>query len=140
MEQLHPAAIPRCHRPDADAAGSPVAASQAAKRAPAPSATAVWVGDVAGLDACGASGRVIGSSMQPVFAAPRPDAAQSDRLPAGRWVWLCDAVEDRWHGIVYPADPDQDGGVSVPVARHQPYAGPCRSGWVRATDVALMAG
>lgn len=118
----------------------PVAAAQAAKRASAPSATAVWVGDVAGLDACGASGRVIGSSMQPVFAAPRPDAAQSNRLPAGRWVWLCDAVEDGWHGIVYPADQDQDGGVSVPVARHQRYAGPCRSGWVRATDVAMMAG
>ena len=116
----------------------PVASPQAAKRASAPSATAVWVGDVEGLDACSASGRVIGSSMQPVFAAARPDAAQSDHLPAGRWLWLCDAVEDGWHGIVYPAD--QDGGVSVPVARHQPYAGACRSGWVRATAVALMAG
>ena len=78
-------------------------------------------------------------------------ARQKDKLPRATLVWICEkgasieaggASED-WQGIVYPTGEFQELGdckVSRPVAAPEPYAGPCRSGWVPARDLRLVAG
>ena len=56
-------------------------------------------------------------------------------------VWLCEG-EGPWQGIVY-APQGKDFGeclVSNPVARPEPYSGPCRFGWVDGHYIQLTAG
>ena len=84
-----------------------------------------------------------------VAVRERPDqyASQKDKLAPATLVWLCerDAGEngEEWQGIVYPSGEFQKLGdcrVSAPVAAPEPYSGPCRSGWVMARGLRLVAG
>ncbi|AKH41593.1 hypothetical protein WYH_00534 [Croceibacterium atlanticum] len=99
-------------------------------------------------DACGGIGRVSGlySPTGEAFLSVREEhdeyARETDRLPQGTLVWLCDAVEE-WQGIVYASGEFQELGdcrVSSPVAVPEPYSGPCKSGWVLARNLQLVGG
>ncbi len=83
----------------------------------------------------------------PIRERPDEYAREKDRLPSATLVWICEKGEgangDEWQGIVYPTGEFQELGdcqVSAPVAAPEPYAGPCRSGWVLARDLRLVLG
>ena len=94
-------------------------------------------------DACSGLGRIAGAdSVQIVRAGPDDRAAQVSELDRRSFVWLCEAAGE-WQGIVYPEGEFQDIAdcrVGSPVAEPRSYDGPCRSGWVRARNIELMAG
>lgn len=95
------------------------------------------------LDACAGIGRVATlASHLAVRERPEEYARQKDKLAPYTLVWLCENGEE-WQGIVYPTGQFQELGdckVSSPVAEPHPYRGPCRSGWVLARELALVAG
>ena len=99
------------------------------------------------LDACLSVGEVTGLNPRgdnylTVRAEPRTGALEKDRLGPGREIWLCDEAGE-WHGVVYGDDPAEgpgDCGVGTPAASVQPYAGPCRWGWVHSRYVTVIAG
>lgn len=98
------------------------------------------------LDACGGVGRVsrvnpTGDGLLPVFPRPSDEIRPKDRLVPDTLVWLCDA-QGEWQGIVYASGQFQELGdcrVSSPVAQPQDYSGPCRSGWVPARFLFMVA-
>ncbi len=78
-----------------------------------------------------------------VRAAPFENSAVTGSIPAGGRFFVCSRSHDqRWLGVVY----DQSGtlapacGVSNPLRDRRNYEGPCRSGWVPAAFVKLIAG
>lgn len=117
-----------------------------------PAAMPVMIGGEAELDACGTVGRVYrlkrdGDNFLSVRSAPSVAAPARARLRNGHLVWICDE-RPGWMGIVYDPDPAKqragsvplDCGVANPVARRAVYRGPCRSGWVSAAFVEVIAG
>ena len=80
-----------------------------------------------------------------VRAGPGEQYSVIDSVPSGRQVAGCDHAEG-WVGIIYPERPGEDGffadceGLSTPVDRRQRYEGPCRSGWVVASEHEVLAG
>ncbi len=87
----------------------------------------------------------------PVRERPERYARQKDKLAPATLVWICEKCEgvgidgegEDWQGIVYPTGEFQELGdcrVSSPVVSPRPYDGPCRSGWVRASDIRLVTG
>jgi hypothetical protein len=119
------------------------AASASAQEAPT---VPVMVGAVPDMDACMSLGRVTGldpagDNFLAVRAGPGADNAEIDRLAQGHTVNVCEG-RDGWLGVVYaPAGEDFfDCEVGSPVDSHQPYAGPCRSGWVFEDYVEMIAG
>lgn len=114
-----------------------------------PPPKAVTIGlDGPDYDACGAQGvvrglRADGDNFLSVRSAPSTEAAEQDRLRNGDTVILCDSTKDgKWAGVVYPAAGQDISicGTASPVARRTSYTGPCRSGWVASTFVAVTAG
>ncbi len=99
----------------------------------------VMVGGEATYDACGATVEVVGVASAAVYAEPSAEGAPTDRLPEGALVSDCDWREG-WIGVVYTRDPDEDCGVGTPVATRQAYDGPCRSGWMKASELRGYAG
>ncbi len=76
-------------------------------------------------------------------SAPFDHAAQTGSVAAGARFFVCTRSHDqRWLGIVY----EEAGalaprcGVSAPLPARRGYDGPCRSGWVAAAFVKLVAG
>ena len=126
-------ALPVAAREDGRGAGTPVPE------------TPVQVGGSPDLDACPTVATVAASDLStPGEAAvlTAPDRADDvlDRVPTGHLVRLC---EDRgeWVGIVYRAGEGAgDCGVSSPSVEERAYDGPCRSGWMRASRLAVAAG
>jgi hypothetical protein len=122
------------------AAAIPVAAQ-------APAARPVMVGGEPELDACPSTGAIIplrrgGDGFVAVRAAPSVKAPMLDRLKPGRALILCDdSADGKWMGVVY-ADPlaGTDCGLATSMVRRQPYAGPCRSGWVARRFATVIAG
>lgn len=106
------------------------------------------------LDACGALGAVGRSTPNGVAlrTAPFAEAREIEMLTDGTRLHICTrSFDQRWLGVVVipaPAPPSEgsnassaaplDCGVTAPVDRKQPYAGPCRSGWVASAYVALI--
>jgi hypothetical protein len=127
------------------AATLPLASLQAAPPAAKPVMTGL---DGAEFDACGSHGQVRGlredgDNFLSVRAAPGTAAAETDRLKNGATVILCDSSKDgKWSGVVYPAAGQTAAtcATSSPVPSQTAYAGPCRSGWVASTFVAVTAG
>lgn len=114
-----------------------------------PTAKPVTVGiDGPEYDACGSQGAVRGlredgDMFLSVRSAPGTASPEVDRLKNGQVVILCDSTKDgKWAGVVYPAAGQSVSacGTSSPVARKTAYSGPCRSGWVASTYVAVTAG
>ena len=105
----------------------------------------VEIGGTVEWDACGAFGEVFGLAADnidilPVRTAPAGDAAEIDRLAEGDGVFMCDE-RGEWLGIVYyPPGELQSCGVGSVMVDRVAYSGPCRSGWVPAHLIALVAG
>ena len=116
-----------------------------------PSARPVTIGeDGPRLDACGGLGQVSrsGAGGLPLLAAPFADAKVIAQLPEGQRAYICTrSLDQKWLGVVVqPAAPADgapaapDCGVSSPVDRKQPYAGPCVSGWLASPYMRLIGG
>jgi hypothetical protein len=111
-----------------------------------PASVQVMVGSDDNLDACSALGMVSGlKSRQDSFLAVRagPDKrfAMIDRLKAGQKVFICRTSEDgKWYGVVYSRNSAEDCGVTSPINPARPYNGKCKSGWVNAHWIKLLAG
>ncbi len=133
-------------------AAGPANSSAAANLAAGGSAISprpVMVGVDAELDKCPSTGRVNGTRAVTVRAAPNPAAGDTDRINRVVNVAICD--QDRrndpqagWYAIVYPPPGDELGGCGLDGASAGnggvAYAGPCKSGWVRSTDIEVIAG
>lgn len=109
-----------------------------------PRAIPVKVGGDAVLDACGSLGQVSGlkadgDGFLAVRSGPGTAYAILDKLGNGREVYMCGG-DEQWVAIVYPTAPRMRCGVTEPIAASRVYQGPCKSGWVRATWIELMAG
>lgn len=100
------------------------------------------------LDACGSNGRVFGLNPRgdtylAVRSAPSRTAKQIDKLISGDDVYVCELTGDKlWYGIVYVADrrTSDDCAVTAPVNRPRAYRGRCKSGWVAAKYINIIAG
>jgi len=98
-------------------------------------------------DACPGIGRIAmfepkkGDFMR-VYSDAGESAPVKDKIDLSTLVWLCEA-EEGWQGIVYPSGQFQELGdcrVSATLPEPEPYAGPCRYGWVEAKYIELTAG
>lgn len=138
-----PSAIPDVPEPASGEAERGTGAALASSGEPRP----VMIGtDGADLDACHSQGQAFeleerGETALAVRARPQNTAQIVDRLGPDRLFNVCGSA-DGWYGIVYPsaAAPDAECGVGSPVASPRPYDGPCRSGWVRAEHMLIVAG
>lgn len=96
----------------------------------------VTVGGDESRNGCPGSGLVAGLSKAgtlSVRSGPGTASARVHSLGNGSKVFMCDwSADGGWVGVVYPGTPGADCGVSRPITPAQPYAGPCRSGWVSA--------
>lgn len=111
-----------------------------------PASVQVMVGSDDNLDACSALGMVSGlksgrNSFLAVRAGPDKRFAMIDRLKAGQRVSICRSSENgKWYGVVYSRKSAEDCGVTSPINPARPYNGKCRSGWVNAHWIKLLAG
>ena len=104
----------------------------------------VLVGGEADLDACGGYGVVTGldpnrDGFLAVRTGPGTDHSIIDKINNGQAVYFCDERQD-WIGIVYSRDKGVDCQIGSPIAKRQPYTGPCRAGWAHAKYLRLVAG
>jgi hypothetical protein len=101
---------------------------------PGPYQAACRRGQVSGLDPNG-------DNFLALRTRPGADGLPLEELGPGRRVLVCDSGSAQgraWVGIVYgPDDPGRACGVRLPDAAARPYRGPCNSGWVSASFVAL---
>lgn len=92
--------------------------------------------------ACATAGTTRRGGSLDVRAAPFDNADQLGEIQAGTRFFVCTrSIDQRWMGVVY-ADSgllDEACGVSAPVPSRRAYAGVCRSGWVAAAAVKLVA-
>ncbi len=110
----------------------------------AASSKAVMVGGEADFDACGGSGVVVGldpkgDGFLAVRAGPGSQYKMVEKLENGQPYFDCDQ-HGSWVGIVYTNNAQIDCGVGSPIAKRQPYGGPCKSGWVFKKFTKLIAG
>lgn len=107
--------------------------------------TPVLVGGETDLDASGSLGQVVGldpagDNFLAVRSGPSSRQAELDRLGPKRLVTVCDE-RGHWLGVVYaPEGSDADCCTGSPQVARKPYRGPCRSGWVHASHVEIVAG
>ncbi|GAA0631719.1 hypothetical protein GCM10009424_01190 [Sphingomonas ursincola] len=136
---------------------------------PSPTARAVNIGEGGTrFAACQGRGRVgnLRGGKLAVRDAPFDDAKQIGELAEDAHVFICTrSLDQQWLGVVVasedgmkpvaatpaPAEgsepndapatpaPGVDCGVTAPVRGKRPYAGPCQSGWVESTFVAVVA-
>ncbi|QWP74665.1 hypothetical protein J5226_13280 [Lysobacter sp. K5869] len=109
-----------------------------------PHAVPVEVGGDAILDACGSLGRVHGlkvggDGFLAVRDGPGSAYAMTDKLSENREVLMCDQ-RGEWIAVVYSDSSLGRCGATSPIAKRQPYRGPCKSGWVHGKWIELMAG
>ena len=97
-------------------------------------------------DACGATAQIANldsgnDGYASVRDAPSDETKERDRLDAGQIVSIC-ASEGDWTGVIYAkeGEPEQDCGLSTPVATEQNYFGPCSQGWVESRYLETVAG
>ena len=107
----------------------------------------VRVGAQSELNACTSIGH--GKAALNVRAAPSASARATAKLDRTHLVWICEQRDGaKWYGIVYGAaavSHGKDGippacGVADPIAKPKAYRGPCKSGWVPAAAVEMIAG
>ncbi|WP_386812858.1 hypothetical protein [Lysobacter koreensis] len=104
------------------------------------------VGGGAEIDACGAVGRVAGlraggDGFLAVRKGPGKNFDLVDKIFNGQVVFMCDSAKNgAWLGIVYSTSEESDCDVTSPLADARAYMDVCKSGWVRASWVKLIAG
>lgn len=136
---------------------------------PSPTARAVNIGEGGTrFAACQGRGRVgnLRGGKLAVRDAPFDDAKQIGELTEDAHVFICTrSLDQQWLGVVVASEdgmkpvaatpapsegsepndapatpaPSVDCGVTAPVRGKRPYAGPCQSGWVESTFVAVVA-
>jgi hypothetical protein len=103
----------------------------------------VIIGSEEGLDACMGFAEVVGakSGLASVRSGPGMGYREIDRLKVGQFAYVCGGTSG-WISVVYgkPAQMKSGCGVTSPVPRPVPYSGVCKSGWVRATWINVLAG
>jgi hypothetical protein len=95
-----------------------------------------------GLDPC-ALGAITGAGEGAIMVFPADDTSPDaiDFLSDGEEVWMCDSDDaSDAIGIVYSREADMDCKVGSPVSADRVYTGPCKSGWVKAEWVKVIAG
>jgi hypothetical protein len=98
------------------------------------------------LDACTAAGttrRLAPGEALPVRSAPFDTGEQVGTVASGGRFFVCSrSIDQKWLGIVYDEGFSLSPacGLSDPVPRRRAYDGPCKSGWVSAPLVKLIAG
>jgi hypothetical protein len=105
-------------------------------------AVPVMIGGDTTLDACGAVAMPGGDAVE-VRAGPGDAHGIVDIVGAGRAMHVCGYSDDlTWAAVVYApeANVELDCGVTTPVAERAAYAGACRSGWVLAASLIVLAG
>jgi hypothetical protein len=114
---------------------------------PAGPSRPVMVGGTADYDACPSTFTVTGlnprgDNFLSLRSAPSADARELARLKPGQVVWACDETGDgNWTGVLVSPDHDNvDCGVGTPIARRQPYRGPCKAGWAASRYLTSLAG
>ena len=119
----------------------------AAPPAPLRPEVPVMVGGYDDLDACLSAVRVTGldpkgDNYLSLRSRPSAKARELARLPAGQIMSSCARSRDgMWTGVVYnPSGDPLDCGTGTPIARRQPYRGPCASGWVATRFIVVIAG
>jgi hypothetical protein len=91
------------------------------------------------IDACPSVGAALSSVA--VRLAPATVAGVAARLDTGQSFYMCGSSPDGvWESVVIPASAGADCGVSGAVAKPRPYRGPCKSGWVEAKYIEVVAG
>lgn len=109
----------------------------------------VMVGVDAELDKCPSMGRSSATRALVVRTAPHPSAGEAERVSRVTDIAICDQDERNdpqasWYAIVYPATGDDLGGCGLGGTSAGnggvAYSGPCKSGWVRSTDIEVIAG
>ena len=98
------------------------------------------------LDAC--SGGAVrpwrgppGDSVD-VRSGPGPSYPVVDRLATGHQFGVCDG-DAEWTGVIYSPEGTDDsdcGPLGTPVPEPVVYRGPCKSGWLEADKVEVVAG
>lgn len=134
---------------------------------PNPTARVVNIGEGGPrFAACQGRGRVgnLRGGKLAVRDAPFDDAKQIGELSEDAHVFICTrSLDQQWLGVVVasedgtkpdaaasaaaegtdaeaaPPAPGVDCGVTAPVRGKRPYSGPCQSGWVESTFVAVVA-
>lgn len=106
------------------------------RKSAGPDIKQVMIGGEADLDACGIYAATTG--VAPLLAMPDPDAEILATLDEGSTLWVC-GEEAAWSAVVIEAE-GQSCGVATPIAERQPYAGPCRQGWVATRLLSGLAG
>ncbi|HEX7750979.1 MAG TPA: hypothetical protein VF440_01110 [Novosphingobium sp.] len=112
---------------------------------PAPEVPVI-IGRYADLDACSTVVRVAGldprgDNYLSLRSRPSPKARELARLRPGQWLIACDdRGGGQWLGVLYDPTGKADCGTGSPVARRQPYRGPCASGWVARRFTEVIAG
>lgn len=109
----------------------------------------VMIGIDAELDVCPSTGRSNATRPVTVRTAPNPAAGEADRITRAVNIAICDQ-DDRsnpqagWYAIVYSTtgDDTRECGLNGAAAGNGgvAYNGPCKSGWVRSTDIEVIAG
>jgi hypothetical protein len=115
-----------------------------ASAAYAQDARPVMVGGEAALDACGGYGRVTGldpngHNALSVRTGPGTEFERRSKIGPDQDVWICETSGD-WYGVIYTQTPDQDCGITSPIATRTAYTGPCELGWVYSKYILLLAG
>jgi hypothetical protein len=108
---------------------------------------AVRVGELGpNFDACAGAGttrNLVAGKTLPVRAAPFESAQETGAITSGARFFICNRSHDqKWLGVVFQENGAlaETCGVSSPITQRRAYDGPCRSGWVAAAFVRLVAG
>ena len=122
-----------------DPAPAPPTASTGALAGVDTATVPVMVGGEEDFDACGSLDEA--TTPLEVRSGPGNQYAVVDRLDRGARVTACENAGDGgWAGVVYSGEPEPDCGVSSPIPERQPYKGACKSGWVPAAGLTVLAG
>lgn len=91
------------------------------------------------LDACLGYGEALVATK--IMSAPSENSKILHSVKSGQGLYFCEDTEDgEWVGVLFSTDDKIDCKVTSPVKKPTEYKGPCKSGWVKQSDVELLAG
>lgn len=100
----------------------------------------VVVGGDEEMDACTAIAQLKeGLSKTNFLDEPKEGAKSNGELRKNQTVYVCQENGD-WYGIVIPKSEQQECGVSSPIKNQKDYLGPCKSGWIKSSELEITAG
>lgn len=102
----------------------------------------VVIGGDEHLDACPSTGVVKGiNTFLAVRVGPGAGYRLLDALDNGDPLFVCGSSNDgEWYSVIYAKGTTADCGVGGPILKRGAYGGPCKSGWVAAQWIEIVAG